>query len=223
MEKVMLIIGVAICIGLLALAYIYLREAKQRQLASAADNARWREERKQAGFWNGVERRQLPVREFAFGAEGKADAALRVPEVSTSMQDVTKSVDRLIEAKHALDELHAIADMLQESQAEPIPKYDYPNFDGFPFDGTAYHQFKDEMLKHGFIMRFVMPTKEIQVIYENPNDLQAEVMRKLYTAPSAIYPANLLHDQGCIMTALWAMRKFKNEERLPELDAFIYL
>lgn len=212
MEKVMLIIGVAICVGLLALAYIYLKEAKQRQLASAADNVRWREERKQAGFWNGTER-HAPVREFAFGAEGKADAAFRVPAESVNA-DHTETVA-------ALD---AIAEMIApEIEVAPIPKYDYPNVDGFPFNGTAYHQFKDEMLKHGFIMRFVMPTKEIQVIYENPNDLHAQVMRKLYTAPTAIYPANLLHDQGCIVTALWAMRKFKSEERLSELDAFIYL
>jgi hypothetical protein len=214
MEKVMLIIGVAICVGLLALAYIYLKEAKQRQLASAADNVRWREERKQAGFWNGVERR-APVREFALTSDEKAAAALRIPVAADSVKE---------QRAEMLEHLEAIADVLQpESEAAPIPKYDYPNFDGFPFNGTAYHQFKDEMLKHGFIMRFVMATKEIQVIYENPNDLRAEVMRKLYTAPTAIYPANLLHDQGCIMTALWAMRKFKSEERLPELDAFIYL
>lgn len=203
MEKFFMVIGVAVCIGLLALAYLYFKEARQRQLATAADNARWREERRNAGYWSAANRPQMPVRDFAFGAEGKADATLRIP---------TESVNQV----HA----EMIA---PEIDVAPIPKYDYPNFDGFPFDGKAYHQFKDEMAKHGFVMRFVMPTKEIQVIYENPNDLSAQVMRKLYTAPSAIYPANLLHDQGCIATALWAMRKFKSEERLVELDAFIYL
>lgn len=213
MENVLLIIGVAICIGFLALAFICLKESKARQLAATANNARWREERRNAGYWSAANRQQLPVRDFAFGADGKADADLRIPTESAN-------------AVHAemIGTLDAIAEMIApEIEAEPIPKYDYPNIDGFPFDGTAYHQFKDEMLKHGFIMRFVMPTKEIQVIYENPNDLQAQVMRKLYAAPTAIYPANLLHDQGCMLTALWAMRKFKSEERLPELDAFIYL
>lgn len=215
METFFLVLGIALCVALLALAYLYFKEGKQKQIDALAETARWREERRAAGFWNGVERR-APERDIAFSTDERAAAALRVPVESVNEPHLTYAEEMAAR--------QAVADTLAPVVAvEPPPKYDYPNVDGFPFSGTVYQQFKDEMTKHGFVMRFVMATKEVQVIYEKPGDATAPVLRKLYVAPSAIFPLNLLHDNGCIQTALWAMRKFKSEEHPPELDAFIYL
>ena len=203
MTAFFVILCVALGIGLFTLAYIYIKEGKRTQLRTAVDTYSSREDRRTDGFWNGTMVSSMPMRDIAFSADERAAHALRV----NPAPDIT------VKEEHA-------AEVQPESVA---PKFDYVNIDGFPFEGTAYHQFKDEMTKHGFVMRFVMASKEIQVIYENPNDVEAPVLRKMYTPPSAIFPANLLHDKGCIITALWAMRKFKYEERLPELNSFAYL
>jgi hypothetical protein len=106
----------------------------------------------------------------------------------------------------------------------PKPKFDYPNFEGFPCDGESYDEFTSSMMTHGFVIRFIMASHEVQVIYTPPKSRNPmDALRRFYSPPKDIFPVNLLHDEGRMRTALWAMRHFKKNERPPELETFTYL
>lgn len=107
---------------------------------------------------------------------------------------------------------------------KPKPVFTYPNFEGFPCDGDTYDEFNLSMMAHGFVIRFIMASHEVQVIYTPPKSRNPmEALRRFYSPPKEIFPLNLLHDEGRKRTALWAMRKLKTDERPPELDVFTYL
>lgn len=202
-------IGIGLCLCVLAIAYLLYKDTQKREQNADASVKTWTgDERRRSSFWKATN--QTPVRDMPFTREEKAAAALQP-------QTVNKR-ERMSYAE-AIVTLEAIADTLTPPKEVA---HEQPNVDGFPFDGTAYHQFKDAMRAHGFVVRFVMATHEIHVIYESPRG-GSFTCRKLYSPPREIYPANLLHDKNCILTALWAMRKFKAEEHPPALDAFAYL
>ncbi|MNE82958.1 hypothetical protein D3C80_1797310 [compost metagenome] len=77
------------------------------------------------------------------------------------------------------------------------------------------------MRKHGFVIRFIMASKEVQLVYAGSSTQQA--MRRVYKPPVEIFPVNLLHEENLKRTSLWSMRRFKSEERVPELETFAYL
>ena len=201
-------LGICLCGLLLVLAYLFYKDARHKQAEVKRVAEEWRQERRAVGYWNGIERRTKPERDIAFSTDERAAAAF----VRAMNADLTKSVN----------DVDPIVIDLDVDDLPSYAQYDYPNFDGFPFDGKSFANFREAMAKHGFVVRFVLPSKEIQVNYENPN-ATGNVLRVVYSAPKTIFPANLLHDDGCIRTSLWAMRKFKSEERLPELNDYAYL
>lgn len=154
------------------------------------------------GFWS--DKKPVPVRDIPFTRaekeEARAMAALEAK--ANESQPVPETVNEEIQK----------------------PKFDYPNFGGFPCDSETYDDFAASMMKHGFVIRFIMASHEVQVIYTPPKSRNPmEALRRLYSPPREIFPANLLHDEGRMRTALWAMRHFKKAERPDELEAFIYL
>lgn len=196
------VIGILLCLG--ALVYIsfrdrsaekaqMLKELQIPELNSVANEA--------GGFWKNSQ--PMPVRDIAFSSEERElarAAATALTAVAESQPD-TETVN-----------------------VERKPKFDYPNFDGFPCDSDSFDDFSHAMMNHGFVIRFIMKTGEVQLIYSPPKARQPmEVLRRLYNVPALIFPSNLLHDEGRKRTALWAMRKFKREEKQPALENFTYL
>lgn len=191
-----LFLGIALCMFVLALLH-YVDDTEQNREQKVRDAEILQKE--PSTFWNGVERRK--TRDMALTAQERDErrAAAMLENVNTES---------------------AINIPPDEVKA---PLYNYPNVDGFPFEGTEFEDFKLAMLRHGFAVRFVMASREVQVLYEQPNVPYARMVRHTYRPPHEVYPANLLHTEGLIKTALWAMRRFKKETSRPELDAFVYL
>lgn len=154
-------------------------------------------------FWSDT-KPVVPVRDIPFtrAEREEARAAAELAKANES-QDVPDSETVNVEVK---------------------PKFDYPNFEGFPCDGESYDEFTSSMMTHGFVIRFIMASHEVQVIYTPPKSRNPmDALRRFYSPPKDIFPVNLLHDEGRMRTALWAMRHFKNNERPPELETFTYL
>nr|DAF93616.1 MAG TPA: hypothetical protein [Myoviridae sp. ctshb19] len=180
-----------------------LEKADRVQATAATDIPELAPESEPGGFWNA---HSAPVvRDIPFTAEERAQARMKAAESDSE----------------SVPEVEAPAETVNSEEA---PKFDYPNFEGFPCDSESFDDFVLSMMEHGFVIRFIMPSREVQVIYTEPKSRNPmEALRRIYTAPLSIFPVNLLHDEGRKRTALWAMKKFKREERLPSLDAFIYL
>ena len=154
-------------------------------------------------FWT-AKKQDLPVRDIAFSREERELA------------------------RQAANALQAVADSepveTVNEDVAPKPKFDYPNYEGFPCDGSSFDEFEISMRSHGFVMRFDMKAQQVHVFYAPPKSRNPmDVLRRLYRAPLEIFPSNLLHEEGRKRTALWAMRKFKSEEKRAELDSFTYL
>jgi len=152
------------------------------------------------GFWNAAN--QTPVRDIPFTAEERALARMRETETAGEIETVVEV----------------------ETVNTEKPRFDYPNVDGFPCEGKTFDDFSLAMMTHGFVIRFIMASKEVMVVYSGPAVRDPmDALRRTYRPPLEIYPVNLLHDEGRIQTALWTMRRFKRDEKLPELDAYAYL
>jgi len=156
------------------------------------------------GFWSNATP-AVPVRDIPFTRAEREEARAKANAEAIELQDVPKSNPDTV-------------------NVGVKPKFDYPNFEGFPCDGDTYDEFTLSMMKHGFVIRFIMASHEVQVIYTPPKSRNPmDALRRFYSPPKDIFPLNLLHDEGRKRTALWAMRKLKNEERPPELETFAYL
>lgn len=199
------VLGVLLALCLYALYRVTRAERKDQLRTNAADleiSELVEDSEKAGGFWNA---HSAPViRDIPFTAEERAQARMKVNAESETVPEVEAPAETV--------------------NSEEAPKFDYPNFEGFPCDSESFDDFVLSMMEHGFVIRFIMPSREVQVIYTEPKSRNPmEALRRIYTAPLSIFPVNLLHDEGRKRTALWAMKKFKREERLPSLDAFIYL
>jgi len=152
------------------------------------------------------------------------------PKQDMPLRDIAFTREERELARQAANALQAVADSdpVPETvnvEVAPKPRFDYPNYEGFPCEGTSYDEFELSMRQHGFVMRFDMRAQQVHVFYSQPKVARGpmDVLRRLYRAPLEIFPSNLLHEEGRKRTALWAMRKFKSEEKRAELDSFTYL
>lgn len=199
-------LGIILCLVLLYRLTFGGRTAGKLRVTSTEINSELiavSEYKEPGSFWNGVERRSN-VRDIPFtrAEREEARAAAELAKANES-QDVPNHETVNVEVK---------------------PKFDYPNFEGFPCDGKSFDEFTSSMMTHGFVIRFIMASHEVQVIYTPPKSRNPmDALRRFYSPPRDIFPANLLHDEGRMRTALWAMRHFKKNERLPELETFTYL
>lgn len=200
------VLGIILCLVLLYRMTFGSRAAGKLEVITTETNPELisvAEYKEPGSFWNGVERRSherdIP---FTRAEREEARAAAELAKANES-QDVPVCETVNVEVK---------------------PKFDYPNIEGFPCDGESYDEFTSSMMTHGFVIRFIMASHEVQVIYTPPKSRNPmDALRRFYSPPKDIFPVNLLHDEGRIRTALWAMRHFKKNERPPELETFTYL
>ncbi len=200
------VLGIILCLVLLYRMTFGSRAAGKLEVTATEINPELitaAEYKEPGSFWNGVERRST-VREIHFTREEREEA---------------RAAAELAKANESQD-----VPVCETVNVEVKPKFDYPNIEGFPCDGESYDEFISSMMTHGFVIRFIMASHEVQVIYTPPKSRNPmDALRRFYSPPKEIFPVNLLHDEGRIRTALWAMRHFKKNERPPELETFTYL
>ena len=212
---VLMTLGILACIGGLVWLTFGQRHKNQTgpafaEMESDLDSGSPLDEKPRSAFWNAAN--QVPIRDIPFTREERElarQAALALQSIADSSTEASAAPDG---ANTVNTQCEAIAE---------VPAYDYPNFDGFPCEDASFASFKESMTKHGFVIRFIMASSEVHLTYAGAS--LPEALRRVYSPPTEIYPANLLHDDGLRRTALWAMRKFKREERPTDLEAFPYL
>lgn len=200
------LLGIALCLAALCRLTFGTRADGKLEITTTEikpDQINASDYKEPGSFWSGA-KPVAPMRDIPFTREEREQARAKANAEANESQNVPNPETVNLE--------------------KPKPKFDYPNFEGFPFDGDTYDEFNLSMMTHGFVIRFIMASHEVQVIYTPPKSRNPmEALRRFYSPPKAIFPQNLLHDEGRMRTALWAMRKLKSDERPPELDAFAYL
>lgn len=200
------VLGIILCLVLLYRMTFGSRAAGKLEVTTTEINPELitvAEYKEPGSFWNGVERRSN-ARDIPFTRAEREEA---------------RAAAELAKANESQD-----VPVCETVNVEVKPKFDYPNIEGFPCDGESYDEFTSSMMTHGFVIRFIMASHEVQVIYTPPKSRNPmDALRRFYSPPKDIFPVNLLHDEGRIRTALWAMRHFKKNERPPELETFTYL
>lgn len=191
----LVVLGILLCVG--ALIYLTFCENLKRQKKKIADDLP-KDELAPSPFWS--QARPAVERDIPFTKEEKelARLAAQIESSTAASAESVNTKEEIVEG----------------------PIYDYDNFDGFPCE-DSYKSFEEAVRKHGFVIRFIMASKEVQLVYAGSSTQQA--MRRVYKPPVEIFPVNLLHEENLKRTSLWSMRRFKSEERVPELETFAYL
>lgn len=202
------VLGIVLCVVALWRMTFGTRDNGKLEVTSAElklpDDA-FSVEKEPGGFWSNA-KPAVPVRDIPFTRAEREAARAKANAEANELQNVPESKPETVNVEVRK------------------PKFDYPNFEGFPCDGDTYDEFNLSMMTHGFVIRFIMASHEVQVIYTPPKSRNPmDALRRFYSPPKEIFPLNLLHDEGRKRTALWAMRKLKTEERPPELETFTYL
>ncbi len=190
------VVGILLCVG--ALIYLTFRENVVKREKKVQADSLPKSELGGSPFWS--QAREPIVRDIPFTKEEKelARLAAQIESSTAASAESVNTKEEIVEG----------------------PIYDYDNFDGFPC-ADSYKSFEESVRKHGFVIRFIMASKEVQLVYAGSSTKEA--MRRVYKPPVDIFPVNLLHEENLKRTSLWSMRRFKSEERLPELESYVYL
>lgn len=111
---------------------------------------------------------------------------------------------------------------LGELRVDPEPEPDYENFQGLPVKENTPAAVIESLRAHGFIVRFNIPTFDVQIAYQKPETTN-EPVRATYKPPAEIFPLNNLHEAGKAATALWAAKQFVAQYKFPEFQNYPYL